>query len=606
MKYRLAIVFLIIFILQKKSVHAQVTDSTAIMYQEIKDYSKKRKVTKNLHKWIFKPIRSRESNHTNRVIDSIDYTAYKGKIIRKIIFESLDPFGATVEDSLRKPRNWFEKTGNNLHVKSKPWAIKNYLMIKENTPLDPFKVKESERLLYEQRFIRNVKIYPKAIATTNDSVDLVIRSQDSWSIIPKISGSTSKFKSELIERNFIGIGHEFRAKYQQQLQTRENLYDFQYRLPNIRQTFIETRWRYLKTYNDNTLKEIQVERKFFSNYAKWAGGIHYEQFFRNDTVHNISLEKEFLKYKYNKIEIWGGYAFNILKNSPYNRVTNFVTTASYDFTDYTQFPDPNYDPYMFYNNTSLWLTSFGITSREFNKSKYIFYHGINEYIQTGRNAFVTTGWENRNHVNRFYLGGRMSFGQFNKFGYLASFFDIGTFYNRGKTEQNLVRLSAFYMSPIFNIKNWNVRQFVVPKFSIGGNRFPVWDDLTSLSEHEDGIKGFTNQMRGSKKLLITLQTQSYVPKSIWGFRLSPFFNANFGLLGNTTKKLFNSKLYSSFGIGVQISNDYLIFDNFQFSFMYFPTTPLNGNNVFTTNSLNSDDIQLPDFQIGKPEIVKYF
>ncbi len=581
---------------------------TVKFYKNIETFSKKRKITKNLHKWIFRPTTSRERKNPSAIVAPIRYDSIQNKILRKIIFQSLDPFGETVHDTTKSARNWYEKTGNKLHVRSKPWAIKNYLLIKRNEPIDSNKLKESERLIYSQRFIRNIKITPIFLeGNSKDSIDLIIRTQDSWSLIPKVSGSTSRIKTQLIERNFAGLGHEVKTEYQRLFKRKEDVYQLQYRIPNIKQTFIEARFNYFKNRNDNLLKEVELSREFFSNYTRWAGGIKLEQYFRNDSIYNLELTKDYLKYKYNKIDVWGGIAFTIFKNSPkLNRVTNFVTSLRFDKTHYTQFPDPNYDPYRFYNHTNLWLTSFGITSREFNPTKNIFYQNIKEYIQTGRNLFITTGIENRNQVNRYYLGGRMSLGSFYNFGYLSTVIDIGTYFNEGNTEQNMFRISAFYMSEIFNIGSWKFRQFAVPKLSLGSNRFPVWNDLTSLSELDGGFTSFTNQLRGSKKLQFTVQTQSYVPKSLWGFRLSPFLNANMGMLGSDTKQLFKSKVYTSFGIGVQLTNDYLVFDNLQLSFLFFPSTPIDGNNVLKTNSLNNNDIKLPDFQIGKPEIANYY
>lgn len=603
------LLILLFFIINPFLLCGQEKDKDSIgLYHNIESFSKKRKITKNIHKWIFRPINSKNKTKASDIVTSVSYDRLQNKILRKIIFQSLDPFGETVHDTSRIVKNWYEKTGNKLHLRSKPWAIKNFLLIKKNEPIDTNKLKESERLIYSQRFIRNIKITPIYLdGNAKDSVDLIIRTQDAWTLIPKVSGSTSRIKTQIIQRNFAGLGHEVKGEYQRFFKHKENVYQFQYRIPNIKQTFIEARFNYLKHRNNNLLKEVEFSRDFFSNYARWAGGIKLEQFYRNDTIYNLQLSKEFLKYKYNKIDIWGGIAFTIFKDSPnLNRVTNFVTALRFEKTHYTQFPNPTYDPYNFYNHTNLWLGSFGITSREFNPTNNIFYQNIKEYIQTGRNIFITTGVENRNHTNRYYLGGRMSIGSYYKFGYLATFLDIGTFFNKGNTEQNLFRVSAFYMSETFNIGTWKFRQFAVPKLSIGSNRFPVWNDLTSLGENEGGFTSFTNQLRGSKKLQLTVQTQSYVPKSLWGFRLSPFLNANLGLLGNDTKSLFKSKLYTSFGVGVQLSNDYLVFDNLQFSFLFFPTTPIDGNNVLRTNSLNNNDINLPDFQIGKPEIAKYY
>ena len=77
------------------------------------------------------------------------------------------------------------------------------------------------------------------------------------------------------------------------------------------------------------------------------------------------------------------------------------------------------------------------------------------------------------------------------------------------------------------------------------------------------------------------------------------------MIGNEQDAIFNKKLYSSFGIGVLISNDYLVFNSFQLSLAFYPSIPNEGANIFKTNSFKNNDLSLPDYQIGKPTVVPY-
>ena len=77
------------------------------------------------------------------------------------------------------------------------------------------------------------------------------------------------------------------------------------------------------------------------------------------------------------------------------------------------------------------------------------------------------------------------------------------------------------------------------------------------------------------------------------------------MLGESGTGFNNSKLYSEFGVGVIISNDYLVFSNFQFSFSFFPTLPNDISNYYTTNSIKTYDFGLQEFDIAKPLIVNY-
>src|SRR5690606_40761630 len=86
----------------------------------------------------------------------------------------------------------------------------------------------------------------------------------------------------------------------------------------------------------------------------------------------------------------------------------------------------------------------------------------------------------------------------------------------------------------------------------------------------------------------------------YGFRFSPFLNFTMGFLGDEEQFLFDSRLYSRIGLGVLITNDYLVFNSFQISFAFYPVIPNDGSNIFKTNSFKNSDFGLQDFQIGKP------
>jgi hypothetical protein len=119
-------------------------DSSEV-YKDIQTYSKKHKFTTFIHKLFFKPINPKQK--TAKKLVQQNYQTFEGKIIRTIAIITLDPFGYSEIDSTKKPRNWVEKNGNSIHIKTKKLAIRNVLLIKEKQPLDSLLVKESLRLL---------------------------------------------------------------------------------------------------------------------------------------------------------------------------------------------------------------------------------------------------------------------------------------------------------------------------------------------------------------------------------------------------------------------------------------------------------------------------
>ncbi len=576
-------------------------------YRNIERYSKKRGITKFIHKLIFKPVDSKKPK--NRKKDKVvlkSYENYEGKIIRNINITTLDPFGFSEKDSTRKARNGFERFGNRIHVKSSRLTIKNLLLIKKNRPLDSLLVKESERLIRSQRYIRAVDITTRYVGTGTDSVDLDIRVLDSWSLIPNASGSTSKTTFELTERNFLGTGHELDNTYRQRFDNGRSAVSTQYTIPNILNTYIRTSLAYRVDEQSNYSKSVTVDRPFFSPFAKWGAGIYIAQDFKVDSLPDPTGQYGKQNFKVGTQDFWVGKSLQIFEgNSEEDRTTNFITSFRFLRRNYSEYPTPAYDSLKFFSDENFYLAGFGVTSRKFIQDKYLFNYGITEDIAIGKVYALTVGYQNKNHINRLYLGGRFSFGQYFKWGYFSTNVEYGTFFRGPITQQTVLSIEANYFTNLIQLGDWRLRQFVKPKFVLGNNRLETIADRVSLNE-ENGISGFNSyKLRGTKKALLTLQTQSYSPWNLGGFRFNPFFSYTIGVLSNENNNLYKGKAYSQIGVGVIISNDFLVFNSIQFSFSYYPSIPEDGNSNVQTNSFKTTDFGMQNFEFGKPETVPY-
>jgi len=228
-----------------------------------------------------------------------------------------------------------------------------------------------------------------------------------------------------------------------------------------------------------------------------------------------------------------------------------------------------------------------------------------EDIASGFSYSITGGFQNKNNRNRTYVGGKAALGNFFIFGYLGTNLEYGTYINNGVIEESATVFKAIYFTNLEEIGTWKFRQFINPEIVLGTNRPNIISDRISLNG-DSGINGFYSQsLVGTKKLLINFQTQGYAPWKVTGFRLNPYFRYTMGLIGNENQDLFSSKLYSQIGLGVIISNDYLVFKSFQFSFSYYPNLPLDAGSLFKTNAIRTSDFELENFGMLKPELVKY-
>jgi hypothetical protein len=577
--------------------------------QDIESFSVKRKSTKFLYHILFKPIvvssQKKEANKKvyKRLIRK-PYSTFEGKIIRHISIETLDPFAFSIADTIIKKQGTIAKTGNKLHLKSRRITIRNLLLIRENQVFDSLLVKESERLVRSRSYVTDVSFLILPVAKSSDSVDIYIRELDNWSLIPNGAISNTSFTINLSDRNFLGLGHESKNEFTWNHVTNDYAYKVNYSIPNIRNTYISSVMHLETAESGYYIRSIAVDRPFFSPFAKWAAGINYEQQFRKVNMSLGDSVMQWQPFKFNVQDYWLGSAVQLSKgNSEYNRTTNLISAIRFVHVRYLEKPDEQFDEQHYFSNENFYLASIGISTRKYVQDKYIFKFGTTEDVPVGKVYNLTGGYQYKNNKGRYYLGARISTGNYYPWGYLSFNFEYGTFVNVSIFEQGAFRAGANYFTGLVEIRKWKFRQFIKPQLIIGFNRF-AFDSLTLNDGY--GINGFkSTSLLGNRRVLLTLQTQSYAPWNFIGFRFGPYINFSFGMLGDETAGFKNSKLFSSIGLGVLIKNDHLIINTFQLSLAYYPMMPGTGQNIFKTNAFHSTDFGFRDFEIGKPAVVDF-
>lgn len=619
-KFQFFLIALLCFNIGFSQVKPVKQDSTK-MYEKIEKYSKKRKFTKMFYKLIFEPVKIKKVDHLKKPKQKYSKKS-EGKIIRNINIQTLDPFGFSISDTTKRARNWIEKSGNSLHVTTRKLAIKNLLLFRRNKPLDTLLVSESERLIRIQKYVRDVEITIEPTSKNTDSVDVYIRVLDTWSSLPKGSFTSSKTSVGLQERNFLGTGHEFYNRYSKRFEDGKYAYTMRYEIPNIKNTYIKTTVDYHKELNDHFGKSLNIERTFYSPFTRWAGGVYFDEQFRIDSLQNAQLQYSNQNLKYRSQDLWGGISLPIFKEkfSKYKHL-NLVYSTRMLNVQFKESPTFDYDSINFYSGETFYLSGIGISSRQFVDDEYLYSYGITENVPVGKIYGITGGYQIKNNQGRLYLGARASFGNYHTWGYLSTNFEYGTFFNASKTEQSAFSFQANYFTNLVELgKKWKMRQFIKPQIIIGNNRLKSNGDYLALNENVPfqgtygagfkgdngaGIRGFDSAIFGTKKFVLSLQTQLYSPWNIIGFRLNPYFNYTAAMLGNENSGFKKSRLFSSVGVGVLINNDYLIFNSFQFSISFYPNIPGEGNNIFKTNSFGTKNFGLQDFDFGKPRTVIY-
>jgi hypothetical protein len=581
-------------------------DSTQI-YHDIESIAEKRKFTKFMYKLFFKPAsvetkREAKKKTHNKLIQE-PYSTFEGKIIRNINIETLDPFGNSIADTIKPQSGFLTNAGNKIHIQSLNITIRNLLLFRKNQPFNSLVVKESERLVRSMNYVNDVSFIVKSDSLNSDSVDIFVSELDKWSIIPGGSFSDTRVSIKLRENNFLGLGHEFQNGFSWNHEKGAYAYTTNYYVPNFRNTYINSTLHFNINEFGNTARSFAIDRPFFSPLAKWAAGINFAQF-RSDSIFIGGNGTELQKFKFNVQDTWAGNATQLFKGkTEYLRFTNFISAARFLRIRYIDKPIQKYDTAHFYANENFYFASIGISTRKYVQDKYIFNFGLTEDVPIGKVFNLTGAYQVKNNTGRFYVGGRVSYGNYYQWGYFSSNFEYGTFFNKSRTEQDVFTTRINYFTGLIEAGKWKFRQFVKPEFTIGFHPFST-DSLTI--NYENGLNGFRSLgLSGTSRLLLTLQTQSYAPWNFIGFNFGPFFNITMVMLGNETKGFAKSRVYSQIGLGVLIKNLQLVMNTFQLSIAFYPSIPGSGNNIIKTNPFKTTDFGFNDFEIGKPATVKF-
>ncbi|RZK46127.1 MAG: hypothetical protein EOO59_19790, partial [Hymenobacter sp.] len=104
------------------------------------------------------------------------------KVVRRVTITPFDAFGYSLNDSLRQPRTFVEKTGNAVHIRTARSRIRQLLLFRPGEPLLPQALAESERLLRQTDELLDARVLVNEQTATRDSVDILVYTTDVFSI----------------------------------------------------------------------------------------------------------------------------------------------------------------------------------------------------------------------------------------------------------------------------------------------------------------------------------------------------------------------------------------------------------------------------------------
>ncbi len=539
-------------------------EKTKVFYDSLQAKASRRALTKRLYDLaIVLPPDANNQDRRQKIVN--DYSDSEGKVIRKITINRLDPFGTNINDPESDDASGFSEFLNRTHPVTKEFVLRNYLMFKEGDQFSSFELSESERIIRKLKFIDDAKIV--VIPVSEEMVDIYIVTRDIYSLglNYEIRGAKSG-TIELFERSLFGLGHDFVISfpYDYYVDHYGLGYQVAYKMRNIAKSLIDAS----ATYSNALGKEyydLSFQRKFLSATTKYAGGFSIRETLTSSDLDTLESE---VPLEYNNLDIWLGRSFMIDKSS----MTRLVFAARHVNNNVYERPEITSTSYYALQKYRVILGSLSLVKQNYFKTSLIYNYGRTEDIPYGSKFNITYGREINEFKIRDYYGLGISMANFpGKIGYFYINAQVGFFHNGGSAEQGALDLEANYISNLTSVGKYRFRYFANLRYTKGYNRF---DDEYLRIENNTGIRGFSNDtIRPDQRLILNLETISFTPIYVYGFRFALYGFADIGIFSNSDPFTVNSNVISEIGLGLRIRNDNLIFKTIQLRFSYFPLSP---------------------------------
>ena len=519
--------------------------------------------------------RKQATNPTAAIKSEAFFMPYEGRIIRNIIIQQIG-FDKSVLDTTRRIRNTVTKIGNRLHSDSRAWLIRDNLFIRENKPVNPYKMADNERYLRDLDFIQDAKFYMIPLDHTEDSVDVIVMTRDVFSVGGSFTPSSpTKTRVRLYDVNLFGMGQ--RLQYTALVdQARSPVfgYEFLYRKNSLGGSFVNITGGYTQlntgsSYGGEEEKAyfIKLDRPLVSPYTRMAGGLEIS---RNWSANFYDIpDSTFRNYQYVINDIWIGYNLNA-KSEMRNRNRHFLAFRAFD---------QHFKPELFqnvettnpiYSNRTFFLGGFTFFKQNFYTARYIYGFGRTEDVPYGHSMSLYVGWARHMGLERPYLGVDFTQSVASRKGQFYNInFRAGGFNNNGLEDATFL-LSGAMTSRLISYKKLLMRQMISGDFTYSYNQKT---NLPLDINNELGIRGFlADSVWGTKRFHINSETLVFTPLKIAGFRLAPFAFGEMAWIASDDKGLFEDDPYFGMGGGIRTRNENLVFGTIELRLIFYPRT----------------------------------
>jgi len=575
---------------------------SSLFYDSLRAISDKRLFTRELYGLLFSNGKQNsEANLTNNVENSEGFfIPFQGKIIRRIIIKRLDVFGTLIDDTSRIGKYWIEKVGNNAHINTRIWAIRNNLLFKKGEILNAYTLAENEVLLRKLPYIDDARIVVSSEFQSSDSVDVLVVTKDLWTIgIDGEMRSLENYKINLFDANFLGFGRRLDNTFYIDFNSQKRMgYKGTYRVDNLYGSFISSELSYINTTDEETFRFI-LSRDFVSQKIKYAGGLRLQRsIYSGFTANNFSFPLNI-----SIRDVWMGKAF-VFKNRNIDLVpfTKFVFSVRYLQNHYLTRPDNAELIYAKYYNSQFFISSFSLIGYSFYKSKLISGFGGTEDIPKGNQLSLIFGHRFSEFSDEPYAGAKFAKSLFSeKTGYYYGAIEVGAFIRSSQPENGCLKVDLNCFSPFYRSNRYGYRHFFSINYTSGYNRMGI--DSININ-NTNGLRGLNNDnLYGKVRFSVKWESVMFTPWYFYGFHFAWYLFGDLASVGEHAWMGQNSFFYG-IGTGIRIKNENLVFKTIELRFGYYPILPA-GAKWYSFSLTQERGFSPANFEGGIPSVILY-
>ena len=524
-----------------------LSENNLRLYDSIEAKSRRRAVPRMLYQLLFRRS-SIDTTASGRVIDeSRLYAPYAGRTVGSIYVrraQVFDPDG-----------NWFERAGNNTHALTHERVVRRDLLFRTGDRVDPALLVRNKQLLRSRDYLSDAAIELIPDPQDTSVVHVVVRTRDSWTI-----SADASFRGRghtmfgVYDANILGTGNKL------QLNTYFDRRDFgfggcivEYEIPNLLGTFYTADFSAGRNFYESELR-VGLHKEFIRP-TDYEVGAEYNRlkeeryFVDRDTTGLVRVEA---------IDTWVGRSRYLPSIA-----SSIFLTGRYFRARHGRRPEvtPTHNP-LFHDTDDL-LVGLGLYREKFYSANLVHGFGIREYLAAGYRAELTGGYSWGEFDDRIYVGARIMGGGFTRPGYLSGSASVGSYIDpaTGVWSRSAADIDLRWFSNLFIFRRNRIRQFLALNYTQGWNRGTGSDETVRFTT-ENGLRALREHLVGTNRAVLNTETVLFTPFQPLGFRFAFFGFADFGLLGDHANP-FRNEFSASFGVGLRIRNERLIFHAIQ-------------------------------------------